>query len=125
MAQVTNLGSIDLSKNKTSSTQTYFNNYFNGSFTVSPNVNDAIVGFFEKVTGEKESAKVLATSIIYTAVAQNMDPMKIMDQFFKMSSGELNAYLIVFLNLNRRNTSLLGMKNIPLSNDYVKRTIMV
>ena len=40
------------------------------------------------------------------------------------SISEVNAYLTMFLNLNRSGTSLLGLSNSPLTSKYIIRTIL-
>lgn len=40
------------------------------------------------------------------------------------SISEINAYLTMFLNLNRSGTSLLGLSNSPLTSKYISRTIL-
>ena len=40
------------------------------------------------------------------------------------SISEVNAYLTMFLNLNRSGTSLLGLSNSPLTSKYITRTIL-
>lgn len=40
------------------------------------------------------------------------------------SISEINAYLTMFLNLNRSGTSLLGLSNSPLTSKYITRTIL-
>jgi hypothetical protein len=40
------------------------------------------------------------------------------------SISEINAYLTMFLNLNRSGTSLLGLSNSPLTSKYILRTIL-
>lgn len=106
------------------STEKYFNNFFKNDLTVSQNVDDAVIGYFQSVTGDTESGKTLASSILYTALSQGIDPMEIIDEFRKLSPGELNAYLTVFLNINRINTSLLGLNNSPTVNKYIARAIL-
>jgi hypothetical protein len=122
MSSTTNLGALNLSA---VSAENYFNNFFTRDFSVSASTNDAVVGFFEKLTGDPASAKIIASSVLYTAVKQGYDPMAVMDEFYKLSPGELNTYLCVFLNLSRRNTSQLGILNAPRSNQYIQRTILV
>lgn len=123
MTQPTNIKQVDL--NTTNDTKNYFNNFFNQSFSVSPNVDDAIISFFEKVTsGNKEAARILASAVIFTSLAQKIDPMATLQQFTTLSSGELNAYLTMFLNLNRVGTSYLGISNQPITSKYVARTIL-
>lgn len=122
MARTTNLDALDLSK---ISAENYFNNFFTRDFSISAGTNDAVVGFFEKLTGDPGSAKIIASSVLYTALSQGYDPMEVMNEFYKLSPGELNSYLCIFLNLSRRNTSQLGILNAPRSNQYVQRTILV
>lgn len=69
------------------STTEYFNNYFNEVLTTSPNINDAVVGYFQTVTGDVESGRTLAATIIYTALSQGLDPMSLIDEFRKLKAG--------------------------------------
>jgi hypothetical protein len=105
-------------------TTAYFNNFFVNPTTVSSNVNDEIVSFFEKQTGDSQSAQLLAAAVINTATQQKEDPAQVMDQFRKMGPGELNVYLALYLNLSRVNSSLLGVRNSPQTSKYVQRSII-
>lgn len=105
-------------------TTNYFNNYFVPDQTVSSNTNDAITSFFEQLTGNSESAKILAGTVINTAQSLGEDPMTVLNQFQKMTDNELNAILALYLNTSRVNTSLLGIKNYPKTSTYVSRTIL-
>jgi len=122
MASPNNLSESVLSGNTT--TLTFFNNFFQPGFTVSQNIDDAVLGFFEQICNNKQAAKILASSIIYTSIAQRLDPMDILANFSKMDNLELNAYITMFLNLNRVGTSFLGVKNSPRVSKYVKRMIL-
>lgn len=116
--QQTNLNSIGDTKN-------YFNNFFNQNFVVAQNVDDAIISYFEKVTnGNKDSARILASAVIFTSLAQKIDPMQTLSKFTSLNVGELNAYLTMFLNLNRIGTSYLGITNQPITSKYVSRTLL-
>lgn len=105
-------------------TTLFFNNFFTLSGTVSENVDDAIVGFFQTQTQDETAGKLLAAAVINTALQQKEDPMAVMDQFRKLGPGELDVYLALYLNLSRVNTSLIGVKNQPRANKYVRRTII-
>ena len=69
----------------------YFNNFFAKDFSIGP-ANDVIVAYFEKYTNNAESGRALAGAVIYTAQAQNMDPMAVFSEFQKMRPNELNNY---------------------------------
>lgn len=117
-----NLGTIDI--NSRSSASNFFNNLTLPSISVSQNVDDAIIGYFQQVAENKEAAKALASAVILTSVSQGIDPMETLQQFMKMGKAELNGYLTMFLNLNRVGTSYLGISNQPVTGKYVARTIL-
>lgn len=102
----------------------YFNNFFVKTGSVSVQANDAMVSYFQQQTGSKESAKLLVQAVLNTATQQGDDPMKVLDEFKKMPVGELNAFLTMYLNASRVNTSLLGIRQPPQTSKYVARTII-
>ena len=73
--------------NNVNSTTEYFNNYYSDRFTTSPNINDAVIGYFQSVTGDVDSGKTLAATVIYTALSQGLDPMSLVDEFKKLKAG--------------------------------------
>jgi hypothetical protein len=119
-----NLTPIDLTTNQSTGTDKYFNNYFLPSFTISPDVDAAIITYFEEVADNREAAKIIASAVIYTARTRGVDPMVVLGEFTKLPKGEVTPYLTMFLNLQRVNTSLLGLTTRPAANKYVVRTIL-
>jgi hypothetical protein len=119
MAQINNLNNI-----QRDTTTAFFNNFFTPQFVVSQDVDGAIIAYFEKIAANKEAAKALAGSVVYTAKMQNLDPMELLTKFSQLPPGQLNSYLTMFLNLNRVTTSMLGISNAPMTNKYVARTIL-
>lgn len=154
-----NTGNIPRSDKPVELTTEYFNNFFKPNFVVSQNIDNSVTAALEYITGNESAAKVLASSILYTALTQNVDPMAVITELsnlFKKNAStapastlfntqvdnttdqyarpgppvrqnnftEINAYLAVFLNLNRVNTSLLGIVNEPQVGKYVKRAIL-
>jgi hypothetical protein len=63
--------------------------------------------------------------VIYTALAQGNDPLKILDDFQKLAPGALSNYLAGFLNINRSPTSVLAVRTTKVNNPYIARSIMV
>jgi hypothetical protein len=121
MSNSQNLGQVNVNN-----PAKYFNNYFTDFGTISSNANGAIVAYFESYTnGNKQAAAALASAVVYTAKIQGMDPMKILSEFKALPTDQLNAYLTMFLNLNRVGTSYLGINNQPVVNKYIKRSILV
>jgi hypothetical protein len=107
-----------------SKTERFFNNYFRPDLDVSSNINDAIFTNFEKITDNKESALALASAVINTSKSRQLDVMEVLAEFNKMGKDQLNAYLCMFLNINRVNSSLLGINNQPVKNKYIQRSIL-
>jgi len=124
MANPNNLTSTNVSSNTENPTDFFFNNFFQPAFTVSQNVDDAVIGFFEKITDDRESAKILASAVIYTSLARNIDPMETLTKFSSMTSSDLNSYVVMFLNSNRTGTSYLGINNTPRVSKYIQRSIL-
>ena len=119
-----NLDPISQSTNDNTTANTYFNNYFLPNARVSPNVDTAIISYFEGISYNTASAKALASAVIYTSQAQGIDPMVTLKEFTQLPEAELNAYLVMFLNMQRKGTSYLGLTNQPSTNAYVNRTIL-
>lgn len=123
MAVSNNLTVSSIKTDLNSSAKDFFNNYFQPGFTVSQNVDNAVLGYFEKITNNKEAARVLASSVLYTSMAQKVNPMTVMDKIRSMSVEESITYLGLFLNLNRVGTSYLGTHSAPKVGKYVERMI--
>jgi hypothetical protein len=119
----TNLTQINLNAIETKNTDKYFNNFFDVPVEVSSNVDSAIVAYFEQVADNKESARALASAVIYTSVKQGLDPMETLQEFQRLPKGELDAYTAMFLNFERKGTSYLGISNQPQVNKYIQRSI--
>lgn len=119
----TNLSQINLNAIETKNTDKYFNNFFDVPVEVSSNVDSAIVAYFEQVADNKESARALASAVIYTSVKQGLDPMETLQEFQRLPKGELDAYTAMFLNFERKGTSYLGISNQPQVNKYIQRSI--
>jgi len=125
MSTASNLpNSVDLTPGARKDVEQYFNNLVQPTLNVPIDAEGAILSYFESVTGDKESARNLTNAVVFTSLASGNTPMKILADFKKVSAGELNLYLATFLNLNRINTSLLGLTNHPRASVFVKRSIL-
>jgi hypothetical protein len=105
-------------------TGNFFNNFFTPTAGTSDDINNAVVGYFQELTGDAASGQTLAASVLFTASQQGITPMQLIDQFRALKPGELNAYLAMFLNINRAGTSLLGISNSPQTNKFITRAVL-
>lgn len=119
----TNLNNPDMSV-ATNDARRYFNNFYSPQYSVGPS-DDAITGFFEQYTQNKKAAKNLSSVVLYTALAQNLDPMAVLSEFQRLPKGQLNAYLAAFLNANRAPTSIIGIKTTNNTNPLVSRSVLL
>jgi hypothetical protein len=120
----TNLRRVDTNVINPPAVDKFFNNYFEFPISVSSNVDAALIAHFEQIADNKESARALASAVMYTAIKQGVDPMSALDEFKKISVGDLNTYTALFLNFERIGTSFLGIKNRPQQNKYITRAIL-
>jgi hypothetical protein len=126
ISSATNITGPDISQNPVSdSSAKYFNNFYAIKFDISANANDAILAFFEQYTDNKITAKNLSAAVTYTALSQNLNPISVLEEFRKLTKGQLNNYLIAFLNISRVPTSILGAKDSKRTNVYVARTVLL
>jgi hypothetical protein len=119
----TNLNTPDTSVSENDARR-FFNNFYSQPLNVGP-AGDAILGFFEQYVSNQAAAKNLAAAVIYTATAQNLDPMIVLSEFQRVPRGQLTSYLAAFLNSNRSPTSLLGFRSTQTTNQYITRTILI
>lgn len=125
MNQPNNLPAVVTAVTDNIDTDTFFNNLYRPTVHIATDVQASVQTFFEGIADSKQSALLLTNAVIYTALAQKVTPMKILEEFKKVPVGQLNLYLATFLNLNRVNTSLLGVINQPRTGFFVKHSILV
>lgn len=113
-----NLPNIPVNK-----TDSYFNNYYKNLPFIDTNSQAVLISFFEGITVDNETAKVMAGSLVQIVQQQNLDMNKILDDLRKLSKKNIDAYLTLLFNMNRVNSSFLGVINVPTTSDYVTRTI--
>jgi hypothetical protein len=123
ISTATNIQAPDLSGSQNNASQ-YFNNFFALDFSVGA-ANDAITAYFEKYTSNPNSGKALAAAVLYTAKAQNLDPMTVLSEFQQLTPNQLNNYLAAFLNFNRVPTSIIGIKTVTTTNEFIKRLVLL
>ena len=166
-------GNLPNSGAQTPSTTNYFNNFNTQVNRISADTNDAVIAYFQSITGDVATGTTLAASVIYTATQQNINLMDLIQKLKTLSDknkltsptyasrtnvgtkdtditddngttwtegnpsyakpgpsvaynsiSEIDAYLTMFLNLNRASTSLLGLSNSPQTSKYVLRTLL-
>jgi hypothetical protein len=120
----TNISRINVATDAPYDTTKYFNNYYDIPPVVSSNIDAAILAYFQTITDNAESARILASAVIYTSAKQGVDPMETLKEFKNLPNNELSQYTAMFLNFERENTSFLGIVNRPAVNAYVTRTIL-
>jgi len=111
------------SANYSTGTDQFLNNFYKPGYTVSGSRNDAVVAYFETINENKEAAKILASSVVYTSMAQGVDPIIILEQLKNMSTEDRERFLSMFLNFNRIGSSQLGIRSAKKYSSYIQRLI--
>jgi len=122
MSKKNNIGAITL--NTANDTAEFFNNIFDQQITITSEVDQAILAFFEKRTGSKVAAKSLAGSLILTCASRGVDPIDAIDRIVSENTLNIDVYTAMLLNLSRANTSVLGVVQTPAVSPYITRTII-
>ena len=120
MAKKSNTGTITTQSNKSA-----FNNVaLPDAGFVSSDQYDYILSYFDRITDNRESAKTLAGSVVYTAKAQGLNPLSVLEEFRKIPAGEMSLRIALFLNDSRFGSSYLGLKSNVGIGAYVTRAIL-
>jgi len=125
MTLPSNLSKVSTRTSLESDASKFFNNYLQPNFSISSNLDEATIAFFQRIAQNREAAMILASAVIYTCLAQRLDLASVLDNFRRMNDDDVMKNLAVFLNLNRVGTSLLGLTNSPKAGKYVERMIRV
>lgn len=125
MTLPSNLSKVSTRTSLESDASKFFNNYLQPNFSISSNLDEATIAFFQSIAQNREAAMILASAVIYTCLAQRLDLASVLDNFRRMNNDDVMKNLAVFLNLNRVGTSLLGLTNSPKAGKYVERMIRV
>lgn len=125
MTLPSNLSKVSTRTSLESDASKFFNNYLQPNFSISSNLDEATIAFFQRIAQNREAAMILASAVIYTCLAQRLDLASVLDNFRRMNNDDVMKNLAVFLNLNRVGTSLLGLTNSPKAGKYVERMIRV
>lgn len=111
--------------NSTTTTQQFFNGYYNQPVTMQPDVYNTVYAFFLSKTNSDAAAQTLTQNIMVLTYNNNLDPLQIIKDFDKVaSSSELKTLLITFFNSLRGPTSKIGYSNNTYQNQWVQRNII-
>ena len=102
----------------------YFSNIFNQTINVSLAVDQAVLAFFEKRSGDINAAKSMASALILSSLDKGLDPMEVLDRIRNVDTLDVDIYTAMVLNLSRVNTSVLGVINKPPVSEYITRSIL-
>lgn len=122
MSKINNIEPVNL--NTINNTQEFFNNFFDQELVVSPAQDQFITAYFERRTGNKKSAEMLAGALILSSASRGLEPLELIQKIKSLDDLEIDAYVAFVYNLARAKTSLVGIANRPPVSPYVTRTIL-
>jgi hypothetical protein len=107
------------------SAQTFFNGYFTQTIQVSQAVYGQVLSFFRDRTSSDSAAESLTQALLTLCTNNQLDPLLMTAELNKApNESELKKLLISFFNASKGATSKLGYANQRNKNDYVTRTIL-
>ena len=121
MAQETNLPLVNPKDNFDQRVQDYFTNYFSNTISMTDNEFEAAKSFFVNRTRNTDAAAALTAATIQAANELNVPILDILSEF--ENGKDLKSAIPTFLNLSRRNTSLLGYEQNIKPNENIARQV--
>ena len=121
MAQETNLPLVNPKDNFDQRVQDYFTNYFSNTISMTDNEFEAAKSFFVNRTKNTDAAAALTAATIQAANELNVPILDILSEF--ENGKDLKSAIPTFLNLSRRNTSLLGYEQNIKPNENIARQV--
>ena len=121
MAQETNLPLVNPKDNFDQRVQDYFTNYFSNTISMTDNEFEAAKSFIVNRTKNTDAAAALTAATIQAANELNVPILDILSEF--ENGKDLKSAIPTFLNLSRRNTSLLGYEQNIKPNENIARQV--
>lgn len=87
------------------------------------NVQTAMIGFLESRNFSRESAEVIALTILTQAKREKFNPLALIETMKKLNETEMSTIIAEVLNFNRFKTSMLGSVQNVAPVDNVRRNI--
>jgi hypothetical protein len=111
--------------NTQTSTETFFNTYYNQSISINVEVYDRIFAFFKTKTSSELAAKQLTQNLVALTYKNKIDPMDIIADFAQAkNASDLRLLFITFFNSLRNPKSKVGVGNALTVNQWVQRNII-
>ena len=118
-----NLPNPTSSESSSDTTQRNLQNYNDKPTELNQNTLTAMIGFLENRSFSKESAEVIALTIMIQATREGYNPMTLIETMRNLNDTELSGIVAEVLNFNRFKSSLLGTKQAVTPVDNVRRNI--
>jgi len=119
----TNLPVSDESKDSSTETRNFFNNYFTSQVSFPAVEIDAVVGFFLKRGFEEQSARSTAIVLLNQAKLDSVNVFQLVDTLKGLSDVQLSQVVSEILNQTREKTSALGFRLLNVDETTESRNI--
>lgn len=88
----------------------FFNSYYRESITLSSNLIDTSVGFFESRGFERSAAVCISSILLAQSKAEKISVFNLLDTLKTLNDTQLSRVVSEILNYNRLNISTLGYR---------------
>lgn len=105
-------------------TRTFFDNYSKRRLQFKATDVDILIGYFKKRGFGEVAAVNTATVILTQASMEGLDIMKLLDLLKGVNEVQLNRIIASLLNVDRRKTSQIGIREEYSGDQFMKRNII-
>lgn len=118
----TNLAVQDPSDSVDSKVNDYFSNYYKAKLAVNSEHYEVVKSYFQSITPSDDAVASLTAAVLQTSSELDLNPVDVIEQF---KASNIKAAIPMFLNMSRRNTSLLGFLKASKISENIKRQIQL
>lgn len=104
---------IQINEDSAASTKLFFDVYGQLPLEFTANEIEAAIAFFQEKGFDRDAAIVTAAALLKQAKLDETPVFKILDTLKKLNGVEISALVGEILNNNRRSTSTLGYRAVP------------
>jgi hemolysin activation/secretion protein len=115
---------LDEPKSSLDKTVRLYDQFYNFDLVVDGNQYDIVYSFFLERSQSQNIAKNFSLILFRISSTTGENVLDLLEYLRKTNKLEVNALLAYYLNTARSKTTLYGVTNIPVPNEFVQRNIL-
>ncbi len=117
---------IDQPQNQLDNTVKVFDSFYNFDLVVGANEYELVYSYFKESTGNVNTARNF-TTMLFRIAAITDEPVLTLLDFLKTVNGKLkmNGIMAYYLNSLKNKATLYGVAQLPKSNAFIQRNVVI